>query len=339
MDKVQAEAVKWLWPGRIPLGKITILQGDPGLGKSTITLDIAARLTRGNSMPDGSPSDLPEPSNVLLLSAEDGVADTLRPRLDALGADQARISVPWDEHEHLSIPSDTGLIGRAIEQVGARLIVIDPLAAFLDANINSWSNQQVRRALGPLKGLAERHSTAVLCVDHLNKRSGIAAVHRGNGSMGFSAAARSVLMAGKRPNEDGEFVLAGVKTNLAARPASLAYRTVQAANGSVCIEWLGECAVTADELGGVSPDIASLSKAKEAEDFILARIGSASVLARVLEKECLANGISQRTYKRARKSLGVVAKPAGFSGEWILSLPTRLALAAQRVPNLPESAK
>jgi hypothetical protein len=313
MDQVQAEAVKWLWPGRIPLGKITILQGDPGLGKSTITLDIAARVTRANPMPDDSTSDLPEPSNVLLLSAEDGVADTLRPRLDALGADQARISVPWGEHEHLSIPSDADLISRAIDQAEARLIVIDPLAAFLDANINSWSNQQVRRALGPLKAVAERHHAALLCVDHLNKRAGIAAVHRGNGSMGFAAAARSVLMAGKHPHEDGELVLAGVKTNLAARPASLVYKTVQAANGAVCIEWLGECAVTADELGGIPPDAASLSKVKEAEEFIRERIGPGSVLARVLGAEAVANGISQRTYKRARKNLGVLAKPAGFA--------------------------
>ena len=160
LDTITPENVKWLWPGRVPLGKITILQGDPGLGKSTLALDVASRVSRKLPMPDDSLSDLHEAANVLLLSAEDGVADTIRPRLDALEADQQRISIPGD-HRHLLIPTDADLIREAVRTLNAKLLIIDPLTAFLDGTINSWSNQHVRRALMPLAAIADESGVAI----------------------------------------------------------------------------------------------------------------------------------------------------------------------------------
>jgi len=326
LDQIQPESVQWLWPGRVPLGKITILQGNPGLGKSTIALDLASRVTTNAEMPDGTRSDLGESADVLLLSAEDGVADTIRPRLDALGAEQTRITIPG-EQRHFLVPSDTTLILGALQQRNAKLCVIDPLAAFLDATINSWNNQHVRRALTPLAQIASQTGAAILIVDHLNKRSGIPAIHRGSGSIGFNAAARSVLLVCKNPQEPETFVLSSVKNNLSAPAPSLSYRTVQAENKAVKLEWLGECPYDADELAAAGFEPVGSRKLEAAKDFLLVRLGTGSALSKMVEKEAAEKGISGRTLARARKDLGVVSQPCGLQGEWAISLPARASLS------------
>lgn len=323
LDTITPENVKWLWPGRVPLGKITILQGDPGLGKSTLALEIACRTSKNLPMPDDSLSDLHEAANVLLLSAEDGVADTIRPRLDALGADQHRVSIPGD-HRHLLIPTDTDLIREAVRTLNAKLLIIDPLTAFLDGAINSWNNQHVRRALMPLAAIADEFRVAILILDHLNKRSGVAAIQRGGGSIGFNAAARSVLLACKHPQESETFVLASIKSNLGPPSTSLAYRTIEAPNKAVSLEWLGECAFEADELVTAAFEPANSRKLTVAIAFLKTKLSGTSALSKAVDREAAALGISPRTLARARKQLGVIAKPIGMQGEWVLSLPLRV---------------
>ena len=163
LSGIEPEEVSWLWPSWLALGKLALVDGDPGLGKSAMTLDLAARVSAGKAFPDGAEC---EPAGVVLLSAEDGLADTIRPRLDAAGADTSRIlalaTVP-DENGHdrlLSIPEDLPLIEKGIRRVGARLVVVDPLMAFLSGDTNSHRDQDVRRALAPLAGLAERTGAA-----------------------------------------------------------------------------------------------------------------------------------------------------------------------------------
>jgi hypothetical protein len=324
LDQVKPEQVQWLWPGRVPLGKITILQGDPGLGKSTLALDIASRTTRNDRMPDDSVSDLREVADVVLLSAEDGLADTICPRLDALGADRQRISVP---QEHWRIPIDADLIGEALRERNAKLLVVDPLTAFLDSSVNSWNNQHVRRALTPLAEVAQQTGAAILIVDHLNKRSGIAAIQRGSGSIGFNAAARSVLLAGKHPEESEKVVLASVKSNLGRPPASLAYRMAEAENKAVRIEWLGECPYGADDLVNMSFEAGNGRKLEAAVEFLKAKLSQNTVLSSVVEKEAASQGISERTLRRAKRQLGVKSMPIGLQGEWVLSLPMRQILS------------
>lgn len=322
LDQIQPESVQWLWPGRVPLGKITILQGDPGLGKSTIALDLASRITTAREMPDGVISNLGEPADVLLLSAEDGVADTIRPRLDALGAEQTRITIPGD-HRHFLVPSDAALIQQALQQRSAKLCVIDPLAAFLDGTINSWNNQHVRRALTPLAQVATLTGAAILIVDHLNKRSGIAAIQRGSGSIAFCAAARSVLLACKHPQEPEIFVLASVKNNLSASPQSLSYRTVEAENKAVKLEWLGECPYDADELTAAPFEATGGRKLQACQEWLRARLSGVSALSKVVEREAGEMGFSVRTLARARTQLRIASQPSGLRGEWVLSLPAK----------------
>jgi hypothetical protein len=197
LSGVEPEKVTWLWPSWLALGKLALMDGDPGLGKSAMTLDLAARVSVGKVFPDGAEC---EPAGVVLLSAEDGLADTIRPRLDAAGADTSKIlslaTVPdKDGHDRLlSIPEDLALIEKGIGRVGARLVVVDPLMAFLSNDTNSHRDQDVRRALAPLASLAERTGASVLVVRHLNKAAANNPLYRGGGSIGIIGAARMAFV-------------------------------------------------------------------------------------------------------------------------------------------------
>jgi RecA-family ATPase len=275
-------------------------------------------------MPDDSLPALKEPAAVFLMSAEDGLADTIRPRLDAAGADQELISVA--EGRHFLIPSDADLILEAVKQRNAKLVIIDPLAAYLDASVNSWNNQHVRRSLAPIADIAKQTDTAILVLDHLNKRSGVSAIQRGSGSIAFNAAARCVLLACKHPQEAETFVLASVKSNLGAPSASLAYRTVEAENKAVKLEWQGECPYEADELVATGFEPTNSKKLASAVEFLRARLATSSVLSKTVDKEAAERNISARTLIRARKELGVISTPLGLRGEWALSLPIKEAI-------------
>jgi hypothetical protein len=176
----------------------------------------------------------------------------------------------------------------------------------------------------PLAAIAEEFGVAVLILDHLNKRSGVAAIQRGGGSIGFNAAARSVLLACKHPQESETFVLASVKSSLGPPSTSLAYRTVEAPNKAVTLEWLGECPYEADDLVTAAFEPANSRKLTLAIDFLKTKLSDTSVLSKVVDWEAAALGISLRTLARARKQLGVTAKPVGMQGEWVLSLPIRV---------------
>src|SRR5262245_39228684 len=176
----------WLWPGRLALGKVAVLDGDPGLGKSFLALDLCARLSTGRPLPDGSAG--PGPVRVAVFNAEDDPDDTILPRLRALGADLDRCLV-WRRHEEgarpLCLPGQVGPLEDAIARWGARFVVLDPVTAFLAAGTLN-NDAAMRRALLPLAVLAIRHACAGELVRHLNKRSGLRAAYRGSGTIGLS---------------------------------------------------------------------------------------------------------------------------------------------------------
>jgi RecA-family ATPase len=186
---VARERVTWLWRGYLPVGKVVVLDGDPGLGKSTVTADLAARITIGKPMPDGSGGG--DPGAVVLASAEDGLADTIRPRLELAGADLTRVTVvehlelPNGSTVPLELPGDLEVLEAVVRDVGAALVTIDPLMAFLAGTVNANRDQDVRRALHPVKEVAERTGAAFLVVRHLGQtlrtahRPGRPAVGRG----------------------------------------------------------------------------------------------------------------------------------------------------------------
>jgi RecA-family ATPase len=225
---VDRELVRWLWPGRIPLAKVTVLDGDPGTGKSTLTLTIAAKVTTGSPFPDGA---RPEVGDVILLSAEDDIGDTIRPRLEAAGADLARCWVLPDvrpegkEPRPPELPADLFLLEDLVKSKAAALVVIDPLMAFLSGQVDSHRDQDIRRVLASLGYMAGRTGAAVVIVRHLRKGAG-SAIERGSGSIGIIGAARAGLLVAPDPEDEGRRVLALTKSNLAKMPQALAYRLV-----------------------------------------------------------------------------------------------------------------
>ncbi len=221
-SQVQPQPIQWLWPGRLALGKLSLLEGDPELGKTWVTCDLAARLSVGQLFPDGQPP--PGPAATVLLNGEDGAADTLRPRLEMLGADLDRVIVPMprDNDAPLTLPSEVVRLESILANHAARLLVIDPWIAFLDPGVILSADASVRKALRPLESMARRRRCAILLVRHLTKKGGERALYRGAGSIGLVAACRTAWLIARSPLDD-VCVFAQLKNNLAPRQPSLAY--------------------------------------------------------------------------------------------------------------------
>ena len=329
LSDVEKEEVVWLWEGRIPRGKITVLDGDPGLGKSAFTTDLSARVSVGRPFPDGS--ECPE-GGVVLMNAEDGLADTIRPRLDAAGGDPSKVlalaEIPDEANPEqdrvLSLPEDLGVLEQGIGRVGAVLVVIDPLMAFLGGDTNAHKDQDVRRALASLKSLAERTGVAVVLVRHLNKGGGGNPIYRGGGSIGIIGAARAGLIVASDPNdpEERRRVLAGSKNNLAEMAGSVAFRVTTAQNGAARVEWLGETDLGARDLVKVPLDDEEKSALDEAVDFLRDELdsGGHAMSAKQIEKDAKDAGISQRTLHRAKAHLRIRSKRE-MDGFWSWNLP------------------
>ena len=309
LSSVEPEEVEWLWPSRLALGKLALVDGDPGLGKSVVTLDLTARVSVGKVFPDGAEC---EPGGVVLLSAEDGLRDTIRPRLDAAGADVSRIlalaTVP-DENGHdrlLSIPEDIPLIEKEMKRVGARLLVVDPLMAFLSGETNSHRDQDVRRALAPLASLAERTGACVVVVRHLNKASGNNPLYRGGGSIGIIGAARMAFVVGKDPQDENRRVLASTKNNLAKPPKSLMFTLEEAESGAVRVNWLGNSEISAKDLLATPQDQEHADARSEAVEFLRDVLADGPVPARDIVQNAKDARIAEKTLRRTQKILGVV---------------------------------
>ena len=316
---VPAEPVRWLWPGRIPLGKLTVLDGDPGMGKSTVTLTIAAKVSTGSPFPDGAG---PEPADVILLSAEDEIADTIRPRLEAAGADITQAFVLPDIREEgkpprpPELPLDLDRLEAMVKDRRAALVVIDPMMAFLSGAIDAHRDQDVRRVLASMAYMAARTGAAVLIVRHMNKSGGANPLYRGGGSIGIVGAARAGLLAAPDPDDDGRRILAVTKSNLAAMPEALAYRLVtDERHGVARVVWDGATAHTAaDLLRAPSRDDDQAPARSEAEGFLLELLTDAPMRAKDVQREAREAGISEATLRRAKATVGVVAERVGKPG-------------------------
>jgi RecA-family ATPase len=324
LSDVEPERVTWLWEGYLPRGKVVILDGDPGVGKSTVSLDIAARITTGSPMPDGS---APVKGAVLILSAEDGIADTIRPRLDAAGADPAQVITITgiisynDDGERYSrtveIPGDLLAIEQVIGEHAVVLAVVDVLMAYLSAQVNSHRDQDVRRALHVLSGVAERTGCCIVILRHLNKASGGSPMYRGGGSIGIVGAARAGFMIGTDP-DDGTGrtrVLAPVKCNLAEEPPALAYHLVNdELRGCARVQWDGISGHKAASLLAEPGEPDERSERDEAAGWLVAYLtelgGEAE--AKDVKRAARAAGFADRTVDRARKRAGVTTGRNGF---------------------------
>ena len=319
VSDVRAEKLTWLWTYRIPMRKVTILEGDPDLGKSTLTLDIAAHVSRGLTLPA---DDQRQPAgSVLIICGEDDVADTIKPRLKAAGAIDKRIGyIPLakDDQGHvipLSIPEDLARIRRSLDVLRTktgkepRLLIIDPITAYLSETINSNNDPQVRRAMLPLKQLAEETGVAVLLVRHLNKDGGLRAMYRGGGSIAFSASARSVLVAERHPEQDGMYVLARVKMNLGPQIRPITYRLEPVAELDVPrIEWGDEIDITVDALLHSEDARRDAPQRREASRWLRDLLADGPMNAQDIKKQADQAGLSWWTVKKAKREAGVMSE-------------------------------
>jgi 5S rRNA maturation endonuclease (ribonuclease M5) len=327
---IRAERTRWLWDGRIPLGAPTLLVGREKLGKSTLTNELAARLTRGEL-----PGDLAgEPVDVLVVGYEDNAGSTVKPRLLAAGADPARVHRIRAEYrgsqDLVSFPDDVERIAQCAREHGARLLVIDPFSASLGADVNSHRDQDIRRAIAPLAQLAEDADLAVLLVAHFNKAQGGDSLSRVLGSRGLTAAVRSVLVFGKAPDaEDGspDRVLAHAACNVAREAPSLSCRVearvIEDETGTIETSRLvivGDCDTDADALLATRSDDERTDR-EIAADWLADKLADREWHgADKIRENAKTAGIAERTLYRARKLLGVKDRREGFQAvsEWRL---------------------
>lgn len=328
---VTPERVEWVWPGRLPAGKLVVLDGDPAVGKSTLTVDWAARVSTGSPWPDGEPCPR---GSVLILSAEDGLADTIRPRLDAAGGDAARVhamtavAVPGDDPQRRSRPvtlDDAPEIEAAIRDKQATLVIVDVLMAYLPSGTDSHRDQDVRRVLAVLAAIAERTKCSIVLLRHLNKAPGGNPLYRGGGSIGIVGAARAAMLAAVDPDDENRRVLAVTKTNLSAAPPALGYRLVDSpADGCARVEWLGTTGHQAVDLL-THRDDDERAECDEAGAWLVAYLdshGGTAPAAEITRAAGSALGLPPRAVRRARARAGITTRKGGFGAGWNWVSPT-----------------
>lgn len=332
LANVAPQSVEWFWRRRIAYGKITILEGQPGVGKSHLTIEFAAIASTGRNLPD---TGTPAACDVVLVTCEDGLADTVRPRLDAAGGDPNRVHVlagvrvNGEESRLPTIPDDMPLIRHVLEETGARLLIIDPLMAYLGDAVNSHRDHAIRRALAPLQHLAEESNVAVVIVRHLKKGATGDAIEAGGGSIGFAGLARSVLLVARDPEDERRVVLAVTKCNIAEKAPSLIYSLEQTGNDTARVRWEGISRHTADSLLAAAHEEDRQVMA-EAAEWLKEYLGDGPVPAQEAKRAAREAGFSERTVERARAKLRVTSERDGFGkgAKYVWELPSTHACAA-----------
>ena len=314
---VEPERVTWIWPGRLASGKLNLLVGDPGLGKSYVTLDVVARYTTGTVWPDGFPAC--PVGTAILLSAEDGLASTIGLRLDALGADPLRVHALPTVTDGRTVRgiqlADVTALESAIVQTGAGLIVIDPISAYV-GDKDSHRDSEVRGLLAPLAQLAERHHVTILGVIHLLKNSQRAAIYRTIGSIAFVGAARVTLAVAVDPDREERRLLVPIKNNLSAPPAVLAFSIPDGR-----LKWEPNAVTGVDVQDLLRGPVSDCEERRESDEWLRDLLADGPVLVKVVEREARAAGMSKSTIDRAKARLRVRSIHHGQMGPWSWALP------------------
>ena len=299
MSDVELTPVEWLWKPYLPFGKLSVLQGNPGEGKTYFAMHLAAACTNGKLLPN---MERLEPFNVIYQTAEDGLGDTVKPRLIEAGADLDRVLVIDDSEVQLTLSDER--IEKAIIENNARLVIIDPIQAYLGADVDMNRANEVRPIFMRLGQVAQRTGCAILLIGHLNKAAGMQSLQRGLGSIDIAAAVRSVMFIGKLKHDPTMRILTHEKSSLAPPGVSLAFSLGDEGG----FRWVGEYDITADEmLSGIEPQ--RETKTQQAKDLICTLLaGGKRVLSEDIDKAALERGIPGRTVRDAKRELGDALK-------------------------------
>ena len=317
MEQVEVEKIDWLLYPFIPFGKVTIVQGDPGEGKTTMVLQIIAKLTKGEAVlpSDSAESALEEktmalePINVIYQTAEDGLGDTIKPRLLSAGADCSRVMVIDDNDQALTMMD--ARLEEAIIKTKARLVVLEPIQGFLGAAVDMHRANEIRPLMKRVAVLAEKYHCAIILIGHMNKNSNGKSSYRGLGSIDFQAAARSVLIVGRIKDEPEIRVVCHVKSSLAPEGKSIAFRLEK----DTGFEWIGEYDISADDL--LSGDNRG-QKIHAAKEFLKEVLASGSVAQTKVAEEAESRGIKKKTLWNAKKELEIDSVKIGNQWFWML---------------------
>lgn len=333
VSDIQARPIHWLWKGRIARGKVSMVAGNPGLGKSQVTASMAAIVSTGGSWPvDGTPCEV---GNVVILSAEDDPADTLRPRLEAARADLSRVFIidavtdgtsadGGEIRRGFNLKSDLSRLGAMLEEIGgAALVVIDPITAYL-GTADSHKNAEIRALLSPLAELAAKHGVAVVCVSHFNKNSNGEALMRVTGSLAFVAAARAAFVVARDPEHEARRLFLPLKNNLGNDQTGLAFTVepvqLESAQGPIetsRVLWEpGAVTTTAEE--AMRPEVHGEERGEldDAKDFLRGLLADGAMPSKQIKVDAEGAGHAWRTIQRAQKALGVIPFKDGMKGGW-----------------------
>lgn len=350
LSGVTPAAVKWLWYGWLPLGKVSILEGDSDVGKSTVTLTWAAIVSQGKPWPTSvigtkRVDSVADPADVILVGIEDDEDDTIVPRLIAAGADLERIATlnrpvdEWGEAKPFTIPDDIDWLRQGITETNAKLVVIDPISACMPENVKHGVDTSVRRVLMHLVDLARETGCAILLVRHFNKAAGMSAKHRGGGSVAYSALVRSVISAAplvRESDEGAKYALARAIGNLSKAPASIGYSLESSADNEEVpvVAWRGTVDLTADQLVGADgakvADARKTAPMRDAAKQALKQLLSAGPMPsdEAIRKTQQATGAGKGTIQNAAKDLAII-KSSQYSNDggishWTWELPPGL---------------
>ena len=305
---IKAKPVEWLWYPYIPFGKITVIQGDPGEGKSTVALDLVSRLTRGLPMPDGYP--ISKPSVAIYQCAEDGMADTIKPRLVQAGADCDKVAYIIDDDIILTL--EDGRIESSIRETGARLFIVDPLQAFIPSDIDMQNATKMRSILRRLANTAERTKCAVILIGHMNKDSSAKNLYRGLGSIDIAAIARSVLMIARDVEQPELRYMYPVKSSLAPEGPTIAF-SFRDRGG---IDWRGKYDVTPPVFD--SGTTVKTSKRVKARAELVHLLENGAKPAREIFDALAELGVGSRTVEKVKQEMQIVAYRSGKCWFWRL---------------------
>jgi hypothetical protein len=351
---IDAKPVSWLWPGRFARGKVSMLAGNPGLGKSQLAANITAIVTTGGAWPVDQTKC--EPGDVVVLNGEDDPADTLRPRLQAAGADLKRVHFVdgvivgsatngGKATKAFSLADDLQALGQTLERIGSvAAVVIDPITAYL-GNVDSHKNADVRALLAPLGELAARHNTAIIAISHLTKAAGPQALMRVTGSLAFVAAARAAFLVTADPQDKARRLFLPMKNNIGPDDEGLAFRIesaiIQSSAGPLStsrVVWESQSvSVTADEVMQSEMTPQNVSALTEAKEWLEATLADGPVCAAKVKEEAKAAGITLMTLRRATQVLSVVKEKSSMKGGWLWSIPAKVLNAGEVVQEKPLS--